>query len=262
MSKVAIFVPVHNESEKLADTLSRVPKELNGRETELIIVDDHSTDGSAMIAWDFTSHVIVLEQNSGVGVATRRGLEYIIQRGGYQTIIKFDADGQHDLRFLPEMERRLREYDVVICSRFHPCSDQTHTPTDRILLNMIFVEMLRKITGWDLTDVRSGFMGFRFEDVRMFASDIIVPRYGIPMELLLRLWNRKPNARVFEIPHPAIYGGNISNRLRVKYSSEEVADKADRLHMAYEALLMVVESLQIPRQRILEMNGFSVASVA
>lgn len=257
MSKVAIFIPVYNESEKLADTLSRVPKELNGKETEIIIVDDCSTDGSLAIAKKFTPHVIPLEKNSGVGVATKTGLEYIAERGGYGSVIKFDADGQHNLDFLTEVESRLQEHDVVICSRFHPHSDQTHTPTDRILLNMIFVEMLRKITGWKLTDVRSGFMGFLFEDIQKIASDIIVPRYGIPMELLLRLWNRKPNASVFEIPHPAIYGADISKRLQRKYSSEQISDKSDRLQIAYEALLMVVESLNIPREKILEMNGFA-----
>jgi glycosyltransferase involved in cell wall biosynthesis len=260
MSKIALFIPVHNESEKLAETLSLVPKYLNGSKTEIIIVDDCSTDSSLAIANRFTSRVISLEKNSGVGVATRTGLEYITQRGDYSMVIKFDADGQHDLNFLPQIEEMLWQNDIVICSRFHPQSDQAYTPTDRILLNMIFVEMLRKITGWKLTDVRSGFMGFHFEDISAIASDIIVPRYGIPMELLLRIWNRKPNSKVCEIPHPAVYGGAISNRLQEKYSTEQVHDRSDRLRMAYEALLMVVEDLKIPRERILEMNGFAMTS--
>ena len=257
MSKIALFIPVYNEREKLEENLAQVPKRINGYATELIIVDDCSTDGSAEIARRFTSHVISLPENSGVGVATRTGFRYIAERSEYHHVIKFDADGQHDLNFLSEVDRNLENHDIVICSRFHPHSDQTHTPTDRILLNMIFVEMLRKITGWQLTDVRSGFMGFHFKDIEMIASDIIVPRYGIPMELLLRLWARKPDAMVYEIPHPAVYGGDISNRLKKKYSSELVTEKSDRLQMAYEALLIVINSLGIPREQILEMNGFA-----
>lgn len=261
MSKIALFIPVFNEEEKLEENLARIPEHINGYATELIIVDDCSTDRSAEIAKKFTPHIISLPKNSGVGVATRTGFRYIAERQGYHRIIKFDADGQHDLSFLAEVDEALNDHDIVICSRFHPHSNQTHTPTDRILLNMIFVEMLRKITGWKLTDVRSGFMGFHFEDIRAIASDIIVPRYGIPMELILRLWARKPDASVHEIPHPAVYGGDISNRLRRKYSSERVTEKADRLHMAYEALLLVVESLDIPRERILEMNGFTTVKL-
>lgn len=257
MLKIALFIPVYNESEKLESTLEQVPKKLNGRETEIIIVDDCSTDDSLAIAKKFTPHVVALKKNNGVGAATRKGLEYIVKRGGYNFIIKFDADGQHKLDLLPQVEEKLWEHDVVICSRFNPHSDQTYTPTDRILLNMVFVEMLRKITGWKLTDVRSGFMGFHFEDIQAIASDIIVPRYGIPMELLLRLWSLKPNASIFEIPHPAVYGGDISQRLKEKYSSEKLTQKGDRLQVAYEALLMVVESLKIPREKILEMNGFA-----
>jgi len=258
LKKIAFFIPVFNESEKLGQTLSRIPRKINGRETEIIIVDDCSSDNSVIIAKKFTEHVVALSQNSGVGVATRIGLEYIVNRGGYEHVIKFDADGQHNLDFLSEVDWKLQESDIVICSRFHPLSDQTHTPMDRILLNMIFVEMLRKITGWKLTDVRSGFMGFHFEDIRKIASKIIVPRYGIPMELLLRIWNDKPEAIISEIAHPALYGGDISKKLREKYSSEKKQNQSDRLRMAYESLLMVVDDLQIPKRRILEINGFVV----
>lgn len=259
LKKIAFFVPVFNEFEKLTDTLTKIPSKLNGRDTELIIVDDCSSDGSAAIAKKFTKHVVIMSQNGGVGAATRKGLEYISNRGDYEYVIKFDADGQHDLGHLSEMAFRLEENDVVICSRFHPLSDQTYTPMDRILLNMIFVEMLRKITGWELTDVRSGYMGFHFSDIQKIASSIIVPRYGIPMELLLRTWNYKPNAKIYEIPHPAIYGGNISNRLREKYSTEKIQHQSDRLRVAYESLLMIVEDLKISKKKILEINGFVIA---
>ncbi len=255
--KIAIFVPVHNESEKLAHTLERIPDVLNGSPTEIVVVDDGSTDGSADIARKFTSHVVALPENRGVGVATRTGLMYIAERGGYRFVIKFDADGQHNLEFLPAVENALHTCDAIVCSRFHPSSDQTYTPPDRILLNMLFVEMLRKITGWNLTDVRSGYMGFQFEDIRAFASDIIVEQYGVPMELLLRLWRRRPDAFVYEIPHPAMYDRRISSRLNAKYSSETISHQADRLKMGYEALLSVIVDLEITKEHLLTINGFS-----
>lgn len=144
----------------------------------------------------------------------------------------------------------------MVCSRFHPLSDQTYTPVDRILLNMIFTEMVRKITGWKVTDVRSGFMGLRFGLAAEFAHKILVQGYGVPMELVLRAWHAKPDARVSEIPHPALYGGDISEKLRHKYAAEQIDDKANRLQAAFGALLAVVEDLHIPKEDILEMNGF------
>lgn len=259
MKKIALFVPVYNEEEKLAEVLEQVPSSILGHAVDLVIVDDCSQDDSAAVASRFTSHVVRQETNRGVGEATKRGFQYIAQRrSSYEFVLKMDGDGQHNLHFLSQMVGALKAgNDIVICSRFHPLSDQTHTPIDRILLNMIFTEMLRKITGWELTDVRSGYMGFRISDVVKIANDIIVPRYGIPMEILLRIWAFKPDADIVELPHPALYGGNISRKLLDKYSSEVLQQKGSRLQMAYEALLLVVKSLDIPRAQILEMNGFA-----
>lgn len=122
---------------------------------------------------------------------------------------------------------------------------------------MIFTEMLRKITGWNLTDVRSGYMGFKADLIKKIAPKIIVERYGIPMEILLRIWNEKPNALISEISHPAVYGGNISEKLQQKYSLEEISQKSSRLQEAYSALLAVIEDMKISKEKILEINGFA-----
>lgn len=118
--------------------------------------------------------------------------------------------------------------------------------------------MVRKITGWELTDVRSGYMGFRSDLIPNVSRDIIVEGYGIPMELLLRVWWHKPHAVVCDIPHTAMYNRGISRKLHQKYSQEDhcYSLKSDRLQVAYEALLQIVTDMGIPRERILEMNGF------
>jgi len=256
--RIALFIPVYNEAETLASVLSKIPQKILFHPVDIIIVDDCSSDCSVEVAKKFTPHVIEMEENGGVGKATKRGLEYIAQNDEYKYVLKMDGDGQHYTHFLPQIVGNLKKNaDVVICSRFHPMSDQSHTPVDRILLNMIFTGILRKITGWDLTDVRSGYMGFHFSDIKVIASDIIVPRYGIPMEILLRIWNIKPMANLCELPHPAVYGGDISDKLQRKYSTEVFAQKGDRVQMAYASLLSVIENLCIPKEKILEMNGFA-----
>jgi len=255
--KIAFFIPVYNESEALKKTLSQIPLKVLGYDTEIIIADDCSHDDSVKIARNFTDHIIVMEKNMGVGAATKKGFEYLSKIDYFDFVVKFDGDGQHHLHFIPEIILRLIKLsDVVICSRFHPLSDQTYTPVDRILLNMIFTEMLRKITSWNLTDVRSGYMGFKADLVKRIAPKLIVERYGIPMEILLRIWKENPDAIVSEISHPAVYGGNISARLQKKYSSEQIVQKSSRLQEAYSALLAVIEDMKITKEKILEINGF------
>lgn len=260
--KIAIFIPTYNEGETIGKILEKLPPEILGWSTEIVIVDDASTDNTVDIVQRYTERIIKCKSNRGVGAATKAGFEYIAKMSDVCFVIKLDGDGQHVLHLLPEIVAHLQEgADLVVCSRFHPESDQRHTPTDRILLNMIFTEMLRKITGWKLTDVRSGYMGMQFDYVKTIASQLIVERYGIPMEIILRIWHENPGAALAELPHPALYGPNISKKLAEKYSREEVVHKTTRLDEAYAALLKVIEDLKVPRERILEMNGFLLAGV-
>jgi glycosyltransferase involved in cell wall biosynthesis len=263
MRKVALFIPTFNEQEAIAGILSAIPNHICGYPTVIVIADDCSTDETVLIARQFTDFVTTSTTNQGVGAATRNGIAMIDAMEDVDFIVKFDGDGQHKLDLLPVVVDHLANgNDLVICSRFHPLSDQAHTPTDRILLNMIFTEMIRKITSWKVTDVRSGYMGFPIRYARILGSDLIVQRYGVPMEIILRIWDLKPDAKIEEVPHPALYGPHISEKLAKKYSSETISSQADRLHIAYESLLTVINDLEIPRELILEMNGFAKHSYA
>lgn len=265
-SRICLFCPVYNEEQTMAGILERIPSKIDGVPVELYIVDDGSQDKSAQIARQFTDNVIVLPCNMGVGTATKVGLQAIVQNGGGPTdcVIKFDADGQHDVSLIATVYRLLREkYDVVTCSRFHPQSDQSSTPLDRLLLNMTFANAFKVITGIGLSDVRTGFMGFRMELVQRIAGQLIVERYGIPIELLLRIWKAKTEASFCEVPHPAMYYRNISEKLNTRYSTEDLHAKSRRVADAYCAMLRVLQDLNLNQMdTVLKQNGFFPVSVS
>jgi len=259
MANIAVFVPAFNEAETIGVVLSMVSKQLFGHRVHIVVADDCSTDETVAIARQYTPHVLTTSHNEGVGACTRRGLQFIDEELDVDYVIKLDGDGQHDTRFLRNVATELlRGNDLVLCSRFHPESIQPHTPKDRILLNSIFAQPVARITSWEISDARTGFMGFSAKYVSMLARTIIVQRYGIPMEIILRIWNQDPHATIREIAHPAMYGPNISQKLTAKYSSETVMDKADRLQAAYAALLMVIEDLGISDDHILVTHGYRV----
>ncbi len=258
MGKLVILIPARNECETIGNILSAVPKSVCGHLTTIVVSDDRSTDGTAGIAKRYTDFVLESDVHEGVGAATRTGLAFIAAKlKGVMWVVKLDGDGQHDLELLPSVVSNLKDgSDLVICSRFHPFSKQTHTPTDRILLNMMFTKMVRTITSWNLTDVRSGYVGFPGRYAHLLGSNLITAGYGVPMEIVLRIWDAKPEARVTEIPHPALYGPHISEKINTKYSSETVSSQAKRLFVGYQTLLTVIKDLGIPRDLILKMNGF------
>ena len=93
MKRLSIVVPCFNESSGLAlfvDEISRVVRELSNYETEVVFVDDGSTDNSASVikSLDDTRVKYVFQNNQGVSAARNNGLK--LAQGNY--IVFFDAD--------------------------------------------------------------------------------------------------------------------------------------------------------------------------
>jgi len=78
--KLSIVIPSFNEEKRLSATLERIASYINasGRETEVIVVDDGSTDGTIRIAESFRRQIAGLRvvsngQNRGKGYSVRHG---------------------------------------------------------------------------------------------------------------------------------------------------------------------------------------------
>lgn len=246
--QMVVYVPLYNEREKIGKVLEQVIEYAGKRLGMLVVADDGSNDGSNAIAALHTRHVVVLPENGGNGLATRAALSYILKDDrDWLGVVRIDGDGQHDPSRLPEVFDRLEEgADVVVCSRFHPMSDVSCVPVDRLDLNLSAAKRMRKVMGWPVTDARSGFLGFRWDLLRRVVDSLQTVRYGIPMELLLRIWHQDPSAQYEEIPHPALYHPGISERLDNKYRTETEADKIRRKSDALQIFETTCRVLGIP----------------
>lgn len=245
--KIAVFVPLYNEGEVIAGQMEAILRVTEGRIDALLVVDDGSKDDSAAIARRYTKHVLQLKRNSGNGVATRAALERIAAMADdWSYVVRIDGDGQHDPALLPAMFAALDQgEDVVVCSRFHADSDTHSAMLDRFFLNEAMAHLTSSVTGWPVTDARSGFLGFSWKTLRPVIGDLCVERYGIPIELLLRAWHANPRARFHEIAHPAKYDTGISARLDGKYGNETMDQKVSRMTEAYGVLLATCASLGV-----------------
>jgi len=246
-TKTAVFVPMHNEHETIGRVLEGVRQAAGGRLGMLVVADDASTDGAGAIATRHADRVIRLERNGGNGTATRAALSHILEADpNIDYVIRIDGDGQHDPALLPDVLAELEGgADVVVCSRFHHRSDTSQVPLDRTFLNASAALWMRTATGWPVSDARSGFLGFRWSLLRQVVPALKTERYGIPMELLLRLWHRQPSALYVEVPHTAMYQTGISARLDQKYPAETLSDKTARMNEAYRVFIATCRDLGI-----------------
>ncbi|MCX5709046.1 MAG: glycosyltransferase family 2 protein [Candidatus Omnitrophica bacterium] len=88
--KTCVIIPTYNESNTIASLVSQV-RSLN---LGLVVVDDGSSDNTAVIAEKSGATVIRNELNQGKGSALVSGFKYCL-KNNFDAAITMDGDGQH-----------------------------------------------------------------------------------------------------------------------------------------------------------------------
>ena len=117
MKKISIVVPVYNEQENIRYFYQEVRKHIEplGYQSEIIFVDDGSTDDTARIIGQLTRQeagvkAIILARNFGHQIALTCGLDY----ADGDAVITMDGDMQHPPELLPVLISKWEEgYQVV-----------------------------------------------------------------------------------------------------------------------------------------------------
>jgi dolichol-phosphate mannosyltransferase len=124
MLKIVVVIPTYNEAEnlpRLAEALFALPLP----ELSLLVVDDHSPDGTGQIAEDLNLkyegrvHVMHRSGKLGLGSAYIQGFGRALTLGA-EAIAQMDADFSHEPAKLVEMAAALEGVDAVIGSRYVP----------------------------------------------------------------------------------------------------------------------------------------------
>ena len=158
--KVAVLVPAYNEAESIGYVLDRMPAEVCGVQTAVLVVDDGSRDGTGEIAAEHGATVARHVINRGGGAALRTGYRLMVESGP-EVVVTLDADGQH----LPsEMERLVKpvldgEVDVAHGSRVLGHADRNHFA--RELGIVFFNRLVSTITRTRVSDCSNGYRAVR-----------------------------------------------------------------------------------------------------
>ncbi|MDQ4490975.1 glycosyltransferase family 2 protein [Sinomonas sp. ASV486] len=152
MTKTWVVIPMYNE----ATVVGRVIEGLLGTLPNVVCIDDGSRDGSVAVARNAGAVVVEHPMNLGQGAALQTGIEYALQDPEMDSIVTFDADGQHRVEDAVAMVERLRteSLDVVLGSRFLDTRTEL-TALKRLVLKTAAVQM-KLATGLDLTDAHNG----------------------------------------------------------------------------------------------------------
>lgn len=141
---------------------------------DLVVVDDGSSDATAVVAARAGATVVTLPFNLGIGAAVQTGFRWALEQD-YDIAVRLDGDGQHDPRELPKLLAPLErgEADVVTGSRFRAddAEDGYRPPLGRRLGITWFARLVSLLSGQRVTDTTSGFQALNRKGIALFARD-------------------------------------------------------------------------------------------
>jgi dolichol-phosphate mannosyltransferase len=196
-----LVVPTYNESSNITELVTRFFSHLEN--VHLLIVDDHSPDGTADICKELQKsypNLMLLSRNGprGLGHAYLAGIRTGLEKG-FQVVGTMDADLSHDPAYLPRMLTLLDGADVVIGSRYIRDGGTINWQIRRILLSWLanlYAARLLRIPAHDLT---SGFRLYRRHTLEQLGLDEVKSSgYSFLVELLYRA--HRTGAKIAESP--------------------------------------------------------------
>jgi glycosyltransferase involved in cell wall biosynthesis len=241
--KIAIVVPAFNEAGRLSKSVTAILSYLNERreQSELIVVDDGSTDETAAIARAAMSdpgrvdaRLIRYEENRGKGYAVRLGL----LEAKANIALFSDADLSSPITEAPKLIDPIQsgECDLTFGSR---ALDRkligVHQAWRREQGGRVFNLIVRLATALPFWDTQCGFKAFRMSVCRPLIEAAQIDRFGFDVELIYLA--HLAQLRLREIPvrwnHTA--GGPLDSSSNYSRDSLRMINEVRRIRAAAAA---------------------------
>lgn len=159
-------MPAFNEARRIREVVAAVRAQVGG---DLLVVDDGSSDRTAMEARSAGAIVAIHPANLGYGAALQTGYRYAL-RHAYDAVLQLDADGQHDPASIPALIAGLDRADVVVGSRFLEPGSYRPPPARRAGM-WLFGKVASVLAGQRITDPTSGFQAISRDALRFYAHE-------------------------------------------------------------------------------------------
>jgi len=200
-----VVIPTYNEADNLPSLVAELLA-LAVPGLEILIVDDNSPDGTGSLADDlrrrYPTKVYVLHRPGklGLGTAYVAGFQFALRHGA-DYILQMDADFSHSPSYIPLFLEKIKEYDVVVGSRYVRGGKlDERWSAGRYFLswwaNQVWV---RFILGLQVKDATAGFKCWR----RRVLEEIDLPTIrsnGYVFQVEMAYLCEKMGYRVLEVP--------------------------------------------------------------
>ena len=193
--KVFIQIPCLNEETTLPTVLSSVPRSIGGIKTEILVIDDGSTDRTIEVAREHgVRHFVRHTRNMGLARSFRDGVHYALAHGA-DIVVNTDGDNQYPQDRIPDLVAPILagEADIVIADR------QTATIAEfsafKKLMQRIGSAVVNGAADTSLPDAASGFRAYSRPALMRLN---VVTEFSYCMETIIQAGHKR--LRIVSIP--------------------------------------------------------------
>ena len=191
---LSVIIPVYNEVNTIEEVIARV--QATGLVSEIVLVDDGSTDGSTEILKKYQGkdgfQVIICEKNGGKGSAVREGIKAAKSTYAIIQDADFEYDPQDYAKLMPVIKSG--EADVVYGSRFMESTKYFYFRS--LAANKLLTFLTNVLYHTKLTDMETCYKLFKVADVREIP--LHSRRFEFEPELTTKLLKR--GYKIKEVP--------------------------------------------------------------
>jgi glycosyltransferase involved in cell wall biosynthesis len=182
--KLIIQIPCFNEEGQLPETLSYLPRQIEGFDAvEWLIIDDGSTDATIEVARKYgVDHVVKLTNHKGLAAGFQAGLDAGLKLGA-DVIVNTDADNQYDGRDIPKLVAPILrgEADMVIGDR--QVDSNEHFSHSKRRLQRLGSWVVRQASSTEVPDTTSGFRAYNREAALQMQ---VVSKFTYTLETIIQ----------------------------------------------------------------------------
>lgn len=156
--KISIVIPAHNEEKNVEKIISLLLNNFDDYIKEIIIVNDCSTDNTALILNKLKKKIKKIKPlhrkgKNGVGNAIKDGLRIVDKSCDY--VLLLDCDFVENIKDIKEMLKQVSDFDGLVGSRYMKKGSLVNYPTAKKIANRAFhklIHLLLRIKHVDLTN--------------------------------------------------------------------------------------------------------------
>ena len=226
--RIGVVVVAYNAETTLEKVLDRIPHDVAGEISAVLVCDDASADATHEVALAYQRsndhlplHIVRHPVNLGYGGNQKAGYQLAAEMG-LDVVVLLHGDGQYAPELMAEMVKPIVEdgADAVFGSRMmnSGAARKGGMPLYKYVGNKILTRYENAMTGASLTEWHSGYRAYRVSTLQKIALAKNSDGFDFDTQIILQLLDIK--SKIVEIAIPTYYGDEICYVDGMKYAKD------------------------------------------